>query len=137
MPERRFASLPAFLWVLLAVYSAASLLHFTHNAEFIAFYPNMPRWLTREHVYLAWLAIASVGVVGLAIVGIGGRLIGLACLALYGLLGLDGLGHYTLALCSEHTLAMNATIWFEVIAGVLLAVGCVRCMLTSRNSKTA
>jgi hypothetical protein len=133
----RFATVPAFLWALLAVYSAASLLHFTHNAEFIAYYPNMPQWLTREQVYLAWLAIASVGVVGLAIVGIGGRLIGLACLALYGLLGLDGLGHYTLALCSEHTLAMNATIWFEVVAGVLLFAGCVRCMVSGRKAHAA
>lgn len=29
-----------------------------------------------------------------------------------------------LALCSEHTLAMNLTIWFEAISGVALAVCC-------------
>jgi hypothetical protein len=49
--------LPAHLWVLIAVYFVASLAHFAHNAEFIAFYPNMPSWLTREQVYLAWLAV--------------------------------------------------------------------------------
>lgn len=50
--------LPKPIGVLLAAYFAASLLHFAHNAEFVAFYPGMPPWLTRETVYLAWLAIA-------------------------------------------------------------------------------
>jgi hypothetical protein len=41
--------------------------------------------------------------------------------ALYGASGLDGLAHYTLALCSEHTLATNLSIWLEAAAGVALA----------------
>jgi hypothetical protein len=50
------------------------------------------------------------------------RALGALFVGAYGAFGLDGLGHYTLALCSEHTLATNLTIWFEVIAGLMLAL---------------
>jgi len=109
---------------LLATYFAASLLHFTHNAEYIAFYPNMPAGITRETVYLAWLAIASVGVAGIIASRFGWSALGALLIGAYGALGLDGLQHYTLALCSEHTLAANVTIWFEALAGVALMVAC-------------
>ena len=36
----RTASLPRHLWVLAGLYGFASLLHFAHNAEYIAFYPG-------------------------------------------------------------------------------------------------
>jgi hypothetical protein len=111
---------------LVAVYAFASLLHFAHNAEYIAHYPNMPAWLTRGDVYLVWLANTSVGLLALACLRLGWRLPGLLLLAAYGALGLDGLGHYALALCSQHTLAMNATIGFEVLTGIALAVFSVR-----------
>ena len=113
---------PPHIWALLALYCVASLVHFTHNAEYIAFYPNMPDGITREQVYVVWLAITFVGLAGIAFARIGWRAIGLACLVAYGLFGLDGLGHYALALCSQHTLAMNFTIWFEVVAGIALAM---------------
>lgn len=122
-PDNRIA-LPPALWALATLYFTASLTHFTHNAEYIALYPNMPSWITREGVYLAWLAVSAVGLAGLAFIYFGWRVRGLLLLTLYGLMGLDGLGHYALALCSDHTLAMNATIWFEVAAGVLLAGAC-------------
>jgi hypothetical protein len=125
MPTRKNLDLSPALWVCLAVYFGASLTHFVHNAEYIASYPNMPGWITRNGVYLAWMAINAVGLVGLALLRSPWRAGGLLILALYGLLGLDGLGHYTLALCSQHTLVMNATIWFEVAAGLLLAAACV------------
>ncbi len=48
----------------------------------------------------------------------------------YGLLGVDGLLHYTLGLCSEHTLATNLTIWAEVLLGVTLA--CAAALRLSR-----
>lgn len=112
------------LWAFSALYFAASLIHFAHNAEYIAFYPNMPNWLTREKVYLVWLAITGVGVAGFALWRFGWKIAGSLCLAAYGAMGLDGLGHYSLALCSEHTMAMNLTIWFEVLSGVALAVCC-------------
>ncbi len=113
---------PKHVWALLAMYFLASLAHFTNNAEYIAYYPNMPAWITRETVYLAWLAITSVGVAGILLSRLGWRFLGAVSLAAYGAFGLDGLGHYTLALCSEHTLAMNLTIWAETIGGLLLAL---------------
>ena len=115
-------SLPKHIWALLAVYFVATVAHFVHNAEYIAFYPNMPASITRETVYLAWLAIASVGVAGVIAARFGLPALGAFLLGCYGALGLDALQHYTLALCSEHTLAANITIWFEATAGVLVAL---------------
>lgn len=112
--------LPTHLWVLAGLYFAASLAHFTHNAEFIAFYPNLPKGLTREHVYLVWLAITSLGAGGLILARRGLRALGLLLIAAYGALGLDGLAHYTLALCSEHSVAANLTIGAEAASGVAL-----------------
>ena len=52
--------LPRPAWLLVGIYTFASIVHFAHNAEFIAMYPNMPAWTTREHVYVAWLAVAAL-----------------------------------------------------------------------------
>jgi hypothetical protein len=112
---------PKHVWALLALYAVASLVHFSHNAEYIAFYPNMPAWLTREKIYVAWLAISGVGIIGSILAAAGWRATAALFFVAYGAFGLDGLGHYALALCSEHTLATNFTIWFEVVAGVVLA----------------
>ncbi len=118
----KLAQLPKHLWFLLALYCCASFIHFAHNAEYIAFYPNMPLWITRENVYWVWLAITAVGIAAVAASLSGWRAIAALLLIVYGSLGLDGLGHYALALCSQHTLAMNFTIWFEVAAGAILAL---------------
>jgi hypothetical protein len=122
------------LAVLVAIYFVASLAHFAHNAEYIAVYPNMPAWLTREKVYLAWLAVTGVGVAGLGLVRFGLHALGLAVVSAYGALGLDGLAHYTLALCSEHTLATNATILFEVASGSTLML--VAAVAATRRAAT-
>lgn len=113
--------LPKHLWVLLGLYGLASLIHFAHNAEYIAFYPNMPGWITRETVYVAWLVEAAVGVLGIGMAAMGWRIVSALVLSAYGALGLDGLAHYAFAPCSQHTLAMNATIGFEVVTGAALA----------------
>jgi hypothetical protein len=107
--------------ILFALYTLASLTHFSHNAEYIAFYPGLPAGMTRESVYLAWLAVVSVGLLGVAANRGGWKRIAAVLLFIYGLLGTDGLLHYTLALCSEHTTATNITIWAEVLLGVTLA----------------
>lgn len=114
------SSLPKSFWALFALYSIASLTHFIHNAEFIAFYPNMPSWITRETVYLAWLGIGCLGLAGLLMWRFKLFALGMLLMGAYGALGIDGLAHYTLALCGEHTLATNLTIWFEVITGFVL-----------------
>ena len=64
---RSASFLPGYLLALQAIYCIASLVHFVHNAQFIAEYPNLPAWLTSSKVYLAWVAVTSVGAAGVAV----------------------------------------------------------------------
>jgi hypothetical protein len=112
---------------LLLLYAAASLLHFAHNAEYLGDYPNLPDWLTRGGVYLAWGAQTAFGLFGYVVYRCGWRLIGLILLVIYACFGFDGLLHYTRAPLDAHTMAMNFTILFEVLTAGLLLV-CVLCL---------
>jgi len=105
---------------------AASLLHHVHNAEFLQDYPNLPASLSRARVYAAWAGEAVVGAVGWLLLRLNFRKTGLAAIGLYALAGFAGLAHYTLAPPSAHTLAMNATIWLEVLAATCLLAAVVR-----------
>jgi hypothetical protein len=106
---------------LLALYLAASLLHFTHNAEYVRDYPNLPEWMTRSVVYLTWLGITAFGALGYVLYRFRLYVMGLPVLAIYAAAGLDGLLHYTRAPMAAHTHAMNLTVLFEVsVASVLL-----------------
>ena len=111
---------PRSVLLLAAIYFVASLAHFGHNAEYIAFYRGMPDWLTREKVYLVWLGVSSLGIAALLFARFALPGLALASLGTYGAFGLDGLAHYTLALCSEHTLMANVTIWSEATTGLAL-----------------
>jgi hypothetical protein len=119
---------PKTLLLLLLIYGVASLIHFAHNAEFLADYPNLPVPWTRMGVYAAWTALTAIGVGGWFLVVRGYPLVGLLLWALYAVLGLDSLGHYVLAPMSEHTLAMNSTILFEVTAAALVLIEVMRQM---------
>jgi hypothetical protein len=110
----------AWIGGVLLLYVAASLLHFVHNAEYLADYPNLPAWLGRSDVYLVWLGSAAVGLGGYGFYRSGWRLVGLLLIGLYAVSGFDGLLHYTRAPLSAHTAPMNFTIWFEVVAAALL-----------------
>jgi len=102
------------------LYAAASFLHFAHNAEYLAVYPNLPASFTRLGIYAAWLAVSAIGASGLALVRFGRPNAGLALLGIYAALGFDGLLHYTRAPIAAHTAGMNATIGFEVVAASAL-----------------
>jgi len=119
---------------LLLLYVAASLLHFVHNAEYLGDYPNLPAWLGRADVYLAWLALAAVGAAGWVLYRIGRRLAGLVLIGAYAAFGFDGLLHYTRAPLAAHTPVMNFTIWFEVAAAALLLLGVLTLIVTRRAS---
>jgi hypothetical protein len=117
-PARRMP----LLTVLMLVYGAASLLHFAHNALFIADYPNLPAWLSSADVWATWFIEASIGLVGYVLIRRGFALPGLTLVAIWAALGFDGLAHYALAPVSAHSFVMNATIWTEVGAATLLSI---------------
>jgi hypothetical protein len=108
---------------LLALYAGASLLHFTHNAEYLAQYPNLPAAWTRADVYSAWCCVTAVGLLGYVLYRGGFPRVGLTLLAIYGGLGFDGLLHYTRAPIAHHSAAMNFTIWVEVAAAAVFLIG--------------
>jgi len=110
----------SWLVPLLLVYTLASLLHFVHNAEYLAEYPNLPASFSRASVYGAWLVVVAIGIAGYALYRSGWPRTGLLMLGLYAALGLDGLLHYTRAPLGAHTGMMNFTIWFEVVAAIAL-----------------
>jgi hypothetical protein len=121
------------LLALLMVYGAASLVHFTHNAEFLGDYPNLPKAWSPALVYLAWIGMTIVGVAGWLLLLRGLALAGLIVLVVYAALGLDSLGHYVVAPLSSHTAAMNATILTEVIAAGCVLLEIARQMLRERQ----
>jgi hypothetical protein len=104
---------------LLAMYVGASLLHFTHNAEYLAQYPNLPASWTRADVYLAWCCVTVIGLLGYMLYRGGFPRAGLTLLVIYGGVGFDGLLHYTRAPIAHHSVAMNFTIWFEVAVAAM------------------
>lgn len=108
------------LLTLLLVYAVLSLVHFIHNAEYLADYPNLPRSWSPAHVYFAWIGMTAVGLAGWVLLRLGFVVPGLLVLAAYAALGLDSLGHYVQAPLSAHTATMNGTILAEVTAA-----GCV------------
>ncbi|MDE2136145.1 MAG: hypothetical protein KGJ68_01800 [Gammaproteobacteria bacterium] len=107
---------------LFALYAAATLLHFAHNAQYLAQYPNLPASWSRAEVYAAWCALMGLGLLGLALYGLGARRGGRAILGLYAGLGFGGLLHYTRAPLMHHSSMMNVTIWAEAAAGTVLLV---------------
>ncbi len=121
---------------LLLLYVVASLVHFTHNAEYLTDYPNLPPWLTRGGVYLAWIGETSLGILGYVLYRFGWRLTGLALVGVYAAFGFDGLLHYTRAPFDAHTTAMNFTILFEVAAAALLLMRAVM-LAAARQSSIA
>src|SRR5580704_6438636 len=115
----------ALLPGLLLLYGATSLLHFAHNAQYLADYPHLPAWLSRADVWVSWCALTALGVAGFLIYRRGHRGVGLVLLTLYALLGFDGLLHYRLAPPAAHSAMMNFTIWAEVVAAALVCANLV------------
>jgi hypothetical protein len=113
-------NLPKTFLGLTALYFLTSFGHFSHNAEFICEYPNLPASFTRAKVYIAWLGITSIGVLGLFLLSKRFVTAGLIVVAVYAALGFDGLAHYKLAPMEFHTLGANISILAEVAAAALL-----------------
>ena len=106
-------------WIFI-LYSAATLLHFAHNAEYLAQYPHLPASWSRGDVYAAWGGLMALGLAGYGLYALGSRGIGRMILGLYAILGFGGLLHYTRAPMAHHSAMMNLTIWAEALTGSLL-----------------
>jgi hypothetical protein len=133
MNPRSVSTHNSTLLLLMLLYGAASLLHFAHNAVYLHEYPNLPAWLTAEGVWVSWCGIAAVGALGYWLYSRVSRWAGLATITLYGVFGLAGLDHYTVAPMSAHSFVMNLTILTEAGAAAMLLVFVAHSMLLTRR----
>jgi hypothetical protein len=108
------------LSALLVAFFVASLIHFIHNAEFLADYPGLPKTWTRGGVYGAWAAMTAIGVIGWIVARTRFQLLGLALIAVCSLFGFDSIGHYFVAPVAAHSMAMHVTILLEVVCAIVL-----------------
>jgi hypothetical protein len=106
-------------WLMLA-FAVASLIHFTHNAEFIADYPGLPKNWTTNGVYGAWLVMTLFGLIAWWLTHTKFKAVGLILVMLYAVCGLDSLGHYWVAPIHAHQTMMNVTIFLEVFCALVL-----------------
>jgi hypothetical protein len=127
MNQRLASTHYSTLLFLMLFYGAASLLHFAHNAVYI------PSRLTSEGVWVSWCGIAAVGAMGYWLYRRVSRWAGLAMITLYGVFGLAGLDHYTVAPMSAHSFVMNLTILTEAAAAAALLVFVAHSMLLTRR----
>jgi hypothetical protein len=106
--------------LLIVVGIVASLVHFADNALEIGRYPE-PAWIAPGIVLLAWIRDAAVATA--ALLRIKGDLVFMMLAAIFGVLLLTGLAHYSYGSPIYMTVLSNFTIVFEAMAGIaLLAV---------------
>jgi hypothetical protein len=110
---------------LFGLYAAATLLHFAHNAQYLAQYPNLPTSWSRGEVYAAWCCVMAFGLLGYGLYARGHLSLGLTLMGLYAVLGFGGLLHYTRAPMHDHSVMMNVTIWAEAATATLLLANLV------------
>jgi hypothetical protein len=110
------------LRLIMIVYGVASLMHFAHNAVYLRAYPNMPAWLTPAGVWVAFLALTAIGVLGYCVYRSRSRAVGVSMIAAYGVMGFGGLDHYVAAPIAAHSIVMNMTIAMEAAAAATLLV---------------
>ena len=110
----------------------ASVAHFADNAFEIGRYPE-PSWITPRIVLFAWLpdAIVATG----ALLRKNGDLIFVMLTAIFGLLLLTGLAHYSYGSPIHMAALSNFTIVVEAITGVTLLA--VLCWSLSHRGKTS
>lgn len=133
MTSRTASTHNSTLLLLMLLYGAASLLHFAHNAVYVHDYPNLPRLVTAERVWITWCGEAAVGALGYWLYRRVSRWAGLVLITLYGVLGFAGLDHYTVAPMGAHSLFMNVTILTEVATALVLLLFVAHSMLLTRR----
>ena len=133
LPNLQVARRSQILLSLLIIHCAASLLHFSHNAIYLREYPNLPAWLTSFGVWASWVGVTLVGASGYWLHRSVAPLVGLCVIAVYAVLGFGGLDHYVVAPVSAHSVAMNATILFEVTTAAVLLVFVVGLIVRSQS----
>ncbi|MDM9381849.1 hypothetical protein QUB80_14185 [Chlorogloeopsis sp. ULAP01] len=107
-----------FLVPLLITNVVITISHYTDNAIFIDRYPA-PEWISYSYrVYMAWIILTLIGVVGYLLYRKGILRIAYLFLGIYSLTGLFSPGHYFYGEMSKFSLKMHTLIWFDFIAGL-------------------
>jgi len=94
-------------------------IHFTDNFLFYQKYPQ-PEWITLDSIYISWVILTLVGIVGYWLYRVGNLGVAYVCLSMYSLTGLSSLGHYLYGAMSKFSVKMHLFIWTDALTGMAL-----------------
>jgi hypothetical protein len=95
-------------------------LHYIDNAIFLDKYPS-PEWISSAYgVYIAWIILTLIGLIGYWLYKSGTIGFAYLCLGIYSLTGLSSPVHYFYGAMVEFSLKMHTLIWFDFFAGSLI-----------------
>ncbi|MBD2534580.1 hypothetical protein H6G97_35915 [Nostoc flagelliforme FACHB-838] len=94
--------------------------HYADNGIFIDKYPS-PEWINNANlVYIAWIVLTLIGIVGYFLYKRGMFRFAYLCLGIYSFTGLSSPGHYFYGEMSKFSLRMHTLILFDFFAGLLI-----------------
>ena len=94
-------------------------LHYTDNATFIENYPE-PDWITVSGIYLTWIVMTFIGILGYWLYTQEQFWISYFCLTLYSFTGLSSPAHYFYGALSNFSVKMHALIWLDLLTGAFV-----------------
>lgn len=121
---------------LLVVNLIVTSLHYTDNAIFISRYPQ-PNWISVGGIYLTWIVLSSIGIVGYWLYRQQKFTIGLIALGIYSLTGLSSFAHYFYGSFSQFSAKMHLFIFADVAVGTMLLGWIVWCGVKLKPWQTA
>jgi hypothetical protein len=119
---------PNLLLNILIINLIVTSLHYTDNAVFISKYPQ-PDWITVTGIYLTWIVLSSIGLIGYWLYRQQKFKLSLIFLGIYSLTGLSSFAHYFYGNLSEFSTKMHLFICLDVAVGMMLLGWIVWCSL--------
>jgi hypothetical protein len=125
------------LLVILAASIVSTAIHYGDNYFAIERYPG-PEWIKGPVIYVGWIVLTAIGVLGYVLYRRAMYLPAILCLLVYSYTGVSSLGHFLYGDWSEFTTAMHVSILADGVTGTaVLAFALWACVRLQRGERPA
>jgi hypothetical protein len=106
-----------WLLILLVINIVITAFHYTDNFLHFEHYPA-PAWITQRGVYISWLILTAIGMLGYLLYIKQVFWAAYLCLSIYSITGGFSPGHYFFPATEAFSFKMHTLIWLDAIVGL-------------------